>query len=211
MVLSRSDLESIKAIFTENFIQDIAGKVSQNILTRLEERLKKQEETIRDLKVEIADLKSANHGFVQALDRQEQVSRSLNIRVFGVPKTENEDLRGKMLEIFKKMQVNNLREGQIVACHRIASKNPSDKPPAILIKFSNDAVRTAVLKNRKNLKSTNIQIKEDLTQYRVGLLTAAMKKFSSKMTWCFNGSVYVKINGVVRSIKSPEDINTLVA
>ena len=71
MVLSRSDLENMKAIFTDKKSRIESPKKSwQN-----SRRLKKQEQTIRELKSEVLDLKSENCKFVQALDTQEQVSR----------------------------------------------------------------------------------------------------------------------------------------
>lgn len=209
MVLSRSDLDSIKAMFMEDsFLDTLAEKVATLLENKFTDKLKEQQETINALRTEINDLKVQNQRCKQTLDDYEQSSRSLNIRVFGMPKTEKEDLRSKMIDLFRKIEVPVVDQ-QITSVHRVAPKVPNDRPPAILVKFANDAARLSVLKHKKKLKSTNIQIKEDLTQSRRALLAAAVQKFSFKMVWCYNGVVCVKIGNVINYVKTMDELNQL--
>lgn len=208
MVLSDNDIEKIKGIFTDRFLQSIAEKVTQILDKKYKTKFKEQEDHISNLQQEIEELKIANREMNDALDNQEQASRSRNIRVFGIPAENGENLRSKILAIFKQMNVN-INNSQIQKCHRVAPMKPSDKPPAVLVRFFSDADRLTVLKNRKNLRSTSIQVREDLTKHRLILLLDAIKTFTSKRAWCLNGVIYVKVGDVVHRVKNIKELNNL--
>lgn len=207
MVLSENDIEKIKGIFTDRFLQNIAEKVAQIMDKKYANKLKEHEKCISELQQEVINLKIANKEMANALDQQEQASRNCNVRIFGIPTENNEDLRLKVQNVFKQMKVN-INPAQIKKCHRIASKNPSDKPPAVLVRFFNDTDRLTVLKNRKNLKSTGVQVREDLTKNRLTLLSMAVNKFTAKNAWCSNGVIYIKVRDVVHRINNMEELDT---
>ena len=209
MGLTDRDIEKIKDIFSDQFLNNIAEKVMQIIDRKYKEKFKAQEKAIGLLQQEIDDLKNSKRQAEDAFDNLEQASRSLNIRVFGVPINKNENLHSKMIDIFNKNMNVNIDASHIKKCHRITSRSPGDKPPAVLVRFVNDIERTAVLKNRKYLKSTGIQVKEDLTKNRLTLLSEAIKRFSSKQAWCFNGVVYVKIGDKVHRVSHSDELKNL--
>lgn len=206
MVLSENDIEKIKGIFTDRFLQNVAEKVAQIMDKRYANKFKEQEKCISNLQQEVNKLKSANREMANALDNQEQASRNCNVRIFGVPADNNEDLRLKIQNVFKQMKVN-INTSQIKKCHRIRSKTPGDKPPAVLVRFFNDTDRLTVLKNRKNLKSTGVQVREDLTKNRLTLLSMATNKFTTKNAWCSNGVIYIKVQDVVHRINNRDELD----
>jgi len=209
MGLTNADIEKIKSIFNDQFLSVIAEKVVFIIEKSFEDKIKKQNEAISQLHNEILSLKNSKASMEQLLEKQEQASRNLNIRIFGIAKEENENLRAKTLEFFNKKLKVNIKDQHIKKCHRVLSKNPGDKPPAILVTFHSDAERKAVLSSRKMLKSTNIQIKEDLTKTRLMLLSAAVNRFSFKNAWCLNGVVYVKCQSGVHRVNNSEELENL--
>lgn len=208
MVLSDNDIEKIKGIFTDRFLQSVAEKVAHILEKKYDAKLRERDQRISKLEQEICDLKSNNCEVQSALDNQEQAYRNLNVRVFGVPVSENEDLRSKMQDIFRQMNIN-IADSQINKCHRVAprNQNPANKkPPAVLLRFCRDVDRAVILKNRKYLRGKNIQVKEDLTKNRLALLSAAVNKFSSKSAWCLNGLIYVRVGDSVHRINGTEDL-----
>lgn len=109
------------------------------------------------------------------------------------------------------MKIKNINEGAIKTCHRVQQKivnTDNARPPAILVRFTDYSIRGTVLRNRKLLKSTNIFIQEDLTKYRLTLMSNLLKKFQRKDVWCCNGNIYLKCNDVVQRIDSEDDIPT---
>lgn len=221
MPLKRSDLdeiktliiEQIKSVFNEDFMKDLADRVSMRIDEKYNEQFKKQQEKIGFLEKEIIVLQKENKLLAKSLDNQEQLSRNLNIRIFGITQENDEDVRKIVLNLFtQKMKLNCIADMDIKNCYRVSAKTPSvdkPRPPAILVSFFNENKRTAVLKQRKILKSTGILIKEDLTKTRLNILGCATGKFSNKNAWCLNGNIYVKCNGIVHRISDEDDLKDI--
>lgn len=214
MGLTSGDLDKIKnivkTIFTEDFLQNVAESVVKIVSEKFEKRMDDQDKRINSMAQEISDLKKNNLSFTRALDNCEQASRNLNIRIFGMPEGENEDLRKEILGIFTKKMKVNVRDLDIKKCHRVKSKTPGGKPSAVLVRFDSDNARVAVLQNRKNLRDTGIQIKEDLTKYKLDLLKKAVEKFSSKCAWCLNGNIYIKRGNDVTRVDSEDDFLSII-
>lgn len=213
MVLSNADLERIKSViisvFNDKFMDDISEKIRVIVEKKFEDRIQSQDNTISKLLTKIDDLENKNKSFSMALDNQEQSMRNLNIRIFGIAAENGEDLRSVVLNLFNKTLKVTVKNPDIQKCYRVSGKNPGDKPPAVIVRFSNDAIRYAVLKNRRALKN-NVKIKEDLTKYRLRLFHSAINQFSSKNSWVANGCVYVKCDEVVRRISNENEINELL-
>jgi len=204
MGLSSTDLREIKSTiigtFTDKFLQEIAQKVAGMVEKQFEERLIKQEKEIEALQKKTASVEKENERLRTLLDDQEQSLRSNNIRIFGMDVTDDENLFAKVKDVFIDKLKVPIQDSDIKKCYRVANKIPSDKPPAVLVKFSRDPVRVAVLKNRKKIKNSGIQIREDLTKCRLSLFSEAVRMFSNKNSWVLNGVVYVKVNDQVHRI-----------
>ena len=209
MGLTNADIEKIKGIFSDQFLQIVAEKVAKIVERELEDRIKAQENIIVNLQSEVEGLKRYKEESEVRSDNHEQGSRAMNVRIFGIPYEERENLLGKVLDLFNKKLKCNIKDIHIKKCHRVSSKIPSDKPPSILVKFVCDSERMAVLRNRKHLKKSGINIKEDLTKVRLNLLNEAINKFSYKNAWCLNGIVYVKSESGVHRINKKSDLSAL--
>ncbi|CAG2224847.1 unnamed protein product [Mytilus edulis] len=74
-----------------------------------------------------------------AIDDQNQYSRRENIRIFGIPENEGENLIDIIKDLCKAMKVT-VKDSDIVICHRIGSKGqgPSSKPRIIMLRSSRD-------------------------------------------------------------------------
>ena len=215
MVFTRTDLEEIKKIMGEVINEQLKDQLADSIYRKIENKfqgkIKVLENDLIGLKSDLANTKKENQSLKMALDSSEQFSRVRNIRIFGMDEAETEDLFQEILNLFTvKMKVNSINISDIKACHRVEAKNPvPDKPRTVLVSFNSVNKRTEVLKSRKLLKNTKISIKEDLTQYRLKLLSAAVAKFSSKNAWCLHGNIYVRSAGVVHRVGCDTDIQQL--
>lgn len=230
MGLSDSDFVKIKDVVAELFknellqlvLDKVEGMLSEKFearivqnadsIKRLKETVKRNCMSINTLNAEKCNLQKlqGDMGDIRnALDIQEQALRSCNVRVFGIKRHEGEDIREIVLKLFNDKIKVNIKETDIQNCYRVSAKNRSDnEPPAILVRFSTNVARSAVMKNRKQLKSTGVNVKEDLTKFRRDLLKAAVNKFTSKKAWCLNGNVYVKHNNVVHRLVKFNDLDS---
>lgn len=214
MVLTRIDLDEIKKVMNDSlkdrdFVNNLAETLYKRIEKKFEKQLQGMEEKISSLKTTVSCLERENSMLRMSIDSNEQHARSRNIRIFGIPEHEGENLAGTVISIFKnKMQINSIKETDFVRCHRVRAKYASiDKPRSVLVEFSNLNNRSEVIRNRSKLKNTNIFIQEDLTKCRLKLLTDAINKYSAKNAWCLQGNIYVKSDGVVRRIGDFSDLS----
>lgn len=98
----------------------------------------------------------------------------------------------------------------ISSCYRIVAKNSqSNRPPAVLVKFIDVNKRDSILKCRKELRSSKIFIKEDLTSDRLKLLSAAINKYTRQNAWCLHGHIYVKSDGVIHRLDDIESLERI--
>lgn len=219
MVLTRTDLDEIRKVITtevraivlDQLKAEIIEAISQGIEKKFEKRFTDIHNDLARTKTELSSVKMDNQILRKIIDSNEQYQRNRNVRIFGLKLSENENLTQSVLNVITtKMNMVQINKTDIHKCHRVSAKNPTpDKPPAVLVEFVSVHKRSDVLKHRKLLKNTNISIKEDLTQYRLKVFSAAVSKFSSKNAWCLNGNVYVKSAGVVHRIEDESDVERL--
>ncbi|KAI9525221.1 hypothetical protein NQZ68_009901 [Dissostichus eleginoides] len=94
----------------------------------------------------------------------------------------------------------------IEACHPLPRSNAGNKP-AILIRFVNRENKTALLKQGRKLKGSDVYINEHLTKYNDDIARKAsfMKKQNKiQNTWTTNCKIYIKLN------VTPEEAKVLV-
>ena len=89
-----------------------------------------------------------SHNF--EIDRLEQYSRRENIRVFGVAETADESTNDVIVQVAADMGVD-ITERDISVSHRIGKKTGT-KPRAIIAKFVRCDTKTAIIRNKSNLK-----------------------------------------------------------
>ncbi|CAH1976101.1 unnamed protein product [Acanthoscelides obtectus] len=86
------------------------------------------------------------------MESREQAVRSMNIRIQRMDVQKDENIRSRVIRLFTNTLKINVQNSGIKKCHRVPYKNPGNKPPAVLVRFTSDSVRLSVLKNKKNLK-----------------------------------------------------------
>ena len=94
----------------------------------------------------------------------------------------------------------------IETCHPFPPKNKIDKP-AIIMCFTNRKHKTALLRQGRKLKGSDVYLNEHLMKRNADIAKTAcffrrQKKIQS--TWTANCKIYIKLNG------SPEDAKVLV-
>ncbi|CAH1985427.1 unnamed protein product [Acanthoscelides obtectus] len=210
MVFSSTDLREIKSAitstFNEKFLNEIAVKVAVLVEKQFEEQLKSHRQAIDTLREQTNILEAENRRLRMFVDHREQLERNHNVRIFGIELTNGEVLDKKIIDLFVNNLKVNIHNDAIKKCRGIANKNANDNPPAVLIQFNCDSVRRQVLKNRNKLRNMEIKIKEDLTKSRLNLFREAISRFAFKNTWVNNGIIFVKVNDIVHTIRSENDL-----
>ena len=94
----------------------------------------------------------------------------------------------------------------IEACHPLPRRNASDKQ-TIIMRFANRKHKTALLKQGRKLKGSNVYVNEHLTKQNADI--ARRTRFLKKQrkiqnTWTTSCKVFIKLNG------TPEEAKVLV-
>jgi hypothetical protein len=181
-------------------------------------RVDELDKRCRDLHAENGALRDSIKGLTTRIetltlstDDLQQYSRSDNLLLHGIPLptdgTKEDDLRQVVLGAFNRyLPGMNVTEDCISTAHRIASRphNVSSngstparapKPPAIVIRFTQRAVKNRVLANRRKLKGMSISLTEQLTARRMQLLKKASDLATAhkvQSAWSHDGKILVK-------------------
>jgi len=154
--------------------------LADKVMDKLDARLANREAQV-DSRLDKLDLK---------VDDIEQRSRLENLRIFGIPEKPGEQTDQLVIDVASKIGVT-LTSSSIGRSHRVGPKKPGSKR-AIIVKFVSFADRQKMFTAKKQLKGTNITIKEDLTAARQAVLKKAMEKFSDCPVWTRNGVIIIK-------------------
>ncbi|KAL4006238.1 SH2 domain protein 2A [Sarotherodon galilaeus] len=119
-----------------------------------------------------------------------------------------EDVNSTELQvvIFLRSKGVEVDYNNIEACHPLPRKNDSDKP-AIIVRFANRKHKTALLKQGKKLKGSDVFMNEHLTKRNADIARKARylkKQGKIQNTWTTNCKVFIKLNG------TPEQAKVLV-
>ncbi|KAJ8315847.1 hypothetical protein KUTeg_007997 [Tegillarca granosa] len=155
-------------------------------------------------------LKIENETLKQNMDELEQYSRRNALRISGIRETPSEDT-DKILH--KKMGVT-LNPEDIDRSHRTGKPNPG-RDRKILVKFTKNNVKRAIMKSRWQLKQNtgyhNVYINEDLSKQRQTLFKDTGKLFYEKKatkTWTWDGKVFLlDVHGNKHRIDKHDDLN----
>lgn len=160
----------IHSTFSEKFLNKIANKVGEIIESKFNERIKKQDLIINQMNDKIIELERKNAVMMKKLDDQEQIARMSNVRIFGFAVADDQNLKMSVIKLLNDKLKAGITDADIQRCYRVRAKSDSDKPPAVVVRFSNDVAKATVFKNRKYFKNTGFHVKEDLTKFRLSLL-----------------------------------------
>lgn len=161
MVLTRDIREEIessvsqalnKCMKNDSFIKTIVNKVTEaviktinNKLLNLEETVQKfqskqselksdLEEKINKLEDEIQEAKLCKRGIEADIERMDQESRRLNLRIFGFEERTKEDTKKELIKFLNSKMSTTLSEEDIEFCFRIGKKI-ANKNRGILIRL----------------------------------------------------------------------------
>ncbi|KAJ8929395.1 hypothetical protein NQ314_017924 [Rhamnusium bicolor] len=142
------------------------------------------------------------------VDNLEQFSKRNQLRVFGVPESNNGNLKEILQGIFEnKMEVNG---SQLEYCYRLGPYNKEAKyPRPILATFIDAQQRNLIFNNKKKLKGSKIAITEELTKTRYDLLISTKDKIGKENVWTSGGNIYTSIIGKKFQIRNIEDLNQI--
>ena len=149
------------------------------------------------------------------MDASEQYSRRNSLRISGIPETVNEDTDQVVLHVAETVGVNIL-PSEIDRSHRLG-KPGNRQTRDILVKFTTYRARERFMKNRRNLKTSELKgvfVYEDLTKIRSKLLFEARKCAKTKHllgAWSSDGRILVKYKkGTVTVVTCEDDIDRAI-
>ena len=217
----------LRSIVNELLLQhkkEVDKKLSEQNekLKEQNEKLKVCEQTIEGLKVENETLKvkiecktvaynslkqvyTQTKGLAQAAFQKanynEQYSGKNNIKIHGVKKEKGEvtiDVARQTLSTIGKVTVN---EDDIVAVHRIPTKEGQTKP--ILLKVKNAEIKTKIMQQRQTFKKKGegVRISDDVTRANSKLIQELSVHAKLENAWYYNGSVNARIQDSGKRIK----------
>ncbi|CAG9816512.1 unnamed protein product [Phaedon cochleariae] len=199
------DIASVvkEVIGSQDFLQVIASMIKDAVSSKIDECLKFHEEIITKLVSENNNLKLQVHSLSVQMDKTEQYSRRNNILILGVPEEDKEKTVDTVSTIIKSKMDINLSTDNIDRCHRIGSFENKDKKRPILVTFDTYKTKKMVFDKKKNLRSTGITFKEDLTHIRVRMYKMAMEKLNFKNVWSIDGAVFTKVGSQIKKFEDP--------
>ena len=159
-------------------INDLIKTLVQEVKT-LKEDLKVSNLKVKNLEIENARLKKATNLTLFKLDALDQYSPRENLRIYGVPETNNNNDDGEdvVLRIAKFLQID--LQGMYIyiqRAHRLGKKtnNKERKLRPVIARFVSFKKRNEILSAKCKLKNSaefqNVFISEDLTPLRFKLL-----------------------------------------
>lgn len=209
--IAKSDLEQMisDCLSDERFIGklivNLAAKVREGVVEALTDSLREAKEEINQLKSQVSSLKSdlvqLELRATNRSDDLEQYTRRNNLRVFGIPEVAGEDTDAAVAKVFKEKMNIDIPIEKIERSHRVGKKigpaedgRPRWRP--IIVRFISYRDRRRVFQAKKQLKGTEVSVREDLTAQRAEVLRAAVAKYGVRNTWTLDGRVLWVHNGV---------------
>ena len=106
-------------------------------------------------------------------DSIEQYGRRENVRIFGVQEEPGEDVYAKVVSVVEKAGVQ-ITANDVSTCHRLPGGRSGPKP--LKTKFVRCDTKHQLMKNKRNLKNTNIFVNDDLTPIRAKVTRELRKR-----------------------------------
>lgn len=185
--------------------------------------MKKQQNKVDDLSNKCKYLEKFNQALEQRVQCLEQATNSKNIEIQGIKMQDKEVLNDVLAKIMSKM---GTKQEDVESYWRVGKQIPGRRPPAIVIKLRNEAVRDEWM-NKKGLVRTYkdmypesddnspIFINEHLTKYFKDLLWNAKTKLKDmyQYVWVKKGQILCKKSDGARvfNIVSVHDIEKLLS
>lgn len=200
--------KSVKDMFQDaDTLQAIANIVEKTVATEVQKLVDSHVKAINDLKSVIEQRDHIIETLRNKVDELEQYQRRPCLRIFGVEERDQENTDDIAVEVAQKIGVQ-LTTNDIDRSHRVGRRQ-GDRPRPIIIKFSSYRKRSEVFRNKRQLKSTGLTIREDLTKVRYNLLRDAIAKFGVTHVWTQDGVIFVKQGDSKKRVTCASDLNNL--
>lgn len=124
-------------------------------------------------------------------DSIEQYGRRENVRIFGVEEEPGEDVFAKVVSVAEKAGVS-ITKNDVSTCHRLPSGGTGPKP--LIAKFVRRETKHQLMKNKRNLKNTNIFVNDDLTPLRAKVTRDLRNRDSVRSVITVNEKIILFLN-----------------
>lgn len=196
------------------------------------DELKKEHE---QLKVAVSKLENANNtrsaqdnALTNTVDRIEHEKNLKTLIVANIPASQHEDTVKIVTNLAAKLDASIL-PGDIDSAFRIKSETSTNRPPLIMVKFTNTVSRDNLYNARKNFKkhsittqsigfrkTDKIYINEALTRSQRSLFYKARQTKSQtkwRYVWTYHGQVFMRktVNDDPVKIASEKELDQLMA
>lgn len=172
------------------------------------------------LERKVTEVKSGLQKISWDMDKLEQYTRKENIKIYGIPVSENENTNRIAIELASQLGVK-IADEDISVSHRLPPprhhrSDGRQPPPAIIVRFTRRDKKTELMRKKKNLKGMkregwNIYINDDLTQLRGTVCRALREEKNVKNVWSNNGKILCACNENGKEIiKSVDNLKDLV-
>ena len=203
------DLNVSMELLSDNSNENLLKKIKELVEQESLKIVDKFSQQISQLKDEIAAKDIIIAKLEQRLDNQEQHGRQNNIRISGIPETENEITDNLVLEVTKSIGAD-IDINDICRDHRLGPKKAGETRN-IIVRFATYRAKRQVNNNKKHLKGKKLEevfpsmnwasnegsvyVNDDLTKRRAMLFYEARKKWKKdeiEGTWISNGRIMIK-------------------
>jgi len=122
---------------------------------------------ITETRVKKVEAKSSEHE--QRLSHLEGYTRRWNLRIYGIPEKEREDVRDRVIQVCEQLlpEAKDKLQYTVDTVHRLGRKQGSnDKPRGIIFQFTSRFYRDAIWRAAKDsqfLRNNNLKLSEDLS------------------------------------------------
>lgn len=178
---------------------DVTSKIvdQSNRLNSLEDQLTHLQNESEDMKETTIKLLKENSLQKVLINELEQQTRSLSLRITGLPVHPDTAIDEIITFISDKLQDIDVTAADIsnVSILRKTSSNQdqlqsSPKAPTLIVTFSRKIIRDKILRGRRNLKGTHMSINEDLTLVNARFLSLHHKDPRIADMWSWNGRIF---------------------
>lgn len=186
--------------------KDLLSALTKKIIDEVE-KVFSEKTALLDKK--ICELQVENKLLSEKCESLEQYSRRNNVRIFGLPTTQQNHTEEQVITLFKEKMGVNIGPEVIDRCHPVGPVKNGKQ--AIIVKFMSYKFRRQVLAQRKVLKGSGIGVAEDLTFTRYLLYKKVMDKFGYKNVWLFDGNINVKLGDSKHIFRNLTDFDKFLA
>jgi hypothetical protein len=123
-------------------------------------------------------------------NRNEQYSRKLNIKFYGLPEKQGESVIETVNEALRQKTDESIDPTEVVAIHRIPGQR--NQPQPILVKMKTADGKSRIMRKRSDMKDAQKgwRIADDVTKENTALIAKLNDHPKISSAWYYNGFVF---------------------